>query len=271
MIAAGDIGRCDSSADDATGALVASLPGVVATLGDTAYEDGTMLELEECFGGSWGGVKDRIRFAATGNHDMHTDSGEPLQAYMGSAAAQDGRTWFSDDLGAWHVVVLDTNCGLFGGRCASESEQVGWLREDLQAAGARCTLALMHQPRFSSGQHGDDRALARSGTSCTRRTPSWSSVVTTTTTSASPLRRPTARRTTRVASCSSSSVLVAPTWRGSRRPGRTPWSGSTTRTGSLSSRSARIRGRSVSSMSLAWHATQVEGRATDRGVISWLA
>ena len=159
LIAAGDIGRCDSTADDATGALAASLPGVVATLGDTAYEDGTTQQLEECFGGSWGGVKDRIRFAVTGNHDIHTDGGAPLQAYMGSAAARDGRTWFSDDLGAWHVVVLDSNCGFLGGRCASESEQLRWLREDLAASDARCTLALMHQPRFSSGYHGDARAV----------------------------------------------------------------------------------------------------------------
>lgn len=159
LIAAGDIGRCDSTLDDATGALAASLPGVVATLGDTAYPDGTTQQLEECFGGSWGVVKDRIRFAVTGNHDVHTDDGEPLQAYLGSAAARDGRTWFSDDLGAWHVVVLDGNCGFFGDSCASDSEQVRWLQEDLAASGARCTLALMHQPRFSSGEHGDDRAM----------------------------------------------------------------------------------------------------------------
>jgi acid phosphatase type 7 len=159
LIAAGDIGRCDSTADDATGALAASLPGVVATLGDTAYEDGTTQELEECFGGSWGGVKDRIRFAVTGNHDVHTDGGEPLRTYMGDAAAREGRTWFSDDLGAWHVVVLDTNCGFLGDLCGSESDQVRWLRQDLAASSARCTIALMHQPRFSSGQHGDSQAV----------------------------------------------------------------------------------------------------------------
>ncbi len=121
--------------------------------------DGTTQQLEECFGGSWGGVKDRIRFAVTGNHDIHTDGGEPLQAYMGSAAARDGRTWFSEDLGTWHVVVLDSNCGFLGDLCGSESDQVRWLREDLAASGARCTLALMHQPRFSSGQHGDSQAV----------------------------------------------------------------------------------------------------------------
>jgi acid phosphatase type 7 len=159
LVAAGDIGRCDSTADDETGALVASLPGVVATLGDTAYEDGTTEELETCFGGSWGGVKDRIAFAVTGNHDRHTDGGEPLRAYMGSAAARDGHTWFSDDLGAWHVVVLDSDCGFLGDRCGSGSEQAAWLREDLARSSARCTLALLHQPRFSSGQHGDSGAV----------------------------------------------------------------------------------------------------------------
>jgi 3',5'-cyclic AMP phosphodiesterase CpdA len=159
LIAAGDIGRCDSAADDATGDLVEGLPGVVATLGDTAYEDGTTRELEECFGRSWGGVRDRIRFAVTGNHDIHTDGGEPLRRYMGDAAAREGRTWFSDDLGAWHVVVLDSDCGFLGDRCGSDSDQVRWLREDLAASGARCTIALMHQPRFSSGQHGDSQAV----------------------------------------------------------------------------------------------------------------
>ncbi len=159
VIAAGDIGRCDSAADDATGALAASLPGIVATLGDTAYPDGTTQQLEECFGGSWGGVKDRIRFAVTGNHDIHTDGGAPLQAYMGSAAVRDGHTWFSEDLGAWHIVVLDGNCGLLGDLCGSESDQARWLHEDLARNDAPCTLALMHQPKFSSGQHGDDGAI----------------------------------------------------------------------------------------------------------------
>ena len=159
LLAAGDIGRCDSTHDDATGALVASLPGVIATLGDTAYEDATTAELNDCFGGSWGAVKDRIRFAVTGNHDVHTDDGAPMQAYMGSAATRDGHPWFSDDLGAWHVVVLDGNCGLLARQCSKGSDQATWLRDDLAASDALCTVALLHQPRFSSGQHGNDRGV----------------------------------------------------------------------------------------------------------------
>ena len=83
LLAAGDIGRCDSTHDDATGALVSGLPGVIATLGDTAYEDGTSAELNDCFGGSWGAVKDRVRFAVTGNHDIHTDGGAPTGGVHG--------------------------------------------------------------------------------------------------------------------------------------------------------------------------------------------
>ena len=112
LIAVGDVGRCDATGDDETGALAASLPGTVAILGDTAYDSGSAPELERCFGESWGAVEDRIRYAAMGNHDIKTDDGAPLKAYLGDAVSRDGRTWFSDDLGAWHVVVLDSNCGL---------------------------------------------------------------------------------------------------------------------------------------------------------------
>lgn len=156
LVAAGDIGRCDATTDNDTGALAAALPGVVATLGDTAYDSGSRDELERCFGESWGGVKDRIRFAVTGNHDVRTDGGAPLRAYLGSAAARDGHTYFSDELGAWHVVVLDADCGTVDGGCGPDSPQVRWLRDDLASHPSACTLALWHQPRFSSGEHGDD-------------------------------------------------------------------------------------------------------------------
>jgi alkaline phosphatase len=159
LVAVGDIGRCDATGDDETGALTASLPGVVAILGDTAYENGSAAELERCFGESWGAVEDRIRYAVMGNHDIKTDDGAPLEAYLGDAVSRGGRTWFSEDLGAWHVVVLDSNCGFLQAACSSESDQVRWLREDLAASDARCTIALWHHPRFSSGYHGNSGSV----------------------------------------------------------------------------------------------------------------
>ncbi len=159
LIAVGDVGRCDATGDDETGALAASLPGVVAILGDTAYESGSAAELEQCFGGSWGAVEDRIRYAAMGNHDIKTDDGAPLEAYLGDAVSRDGRTWFSDDLGAWHVVVLDSNCGFLQGGLQQR------VRPGPLAAGGsrreRCPvhLALWHHPRFSSGYHGNSGSV----------------------------------------------------------------------------------------------------------------
>jgi alkaline phosphatase len=131
----------------------------VFTLGDNAYNDGSAAQLRDCYGPSWGRVLDRTRFVVTGNHDIRTDDGAPEAAYFGDAAVRNGVTWFSEDVGAWHVIVLDANCGHLDGGCGADSAQVRWLRDDLAASTARCTLALWHQPRFSSGEHGNDRSV----------------------------------------------------------------------------------------------------------------
>jgi hypothetical protein len=156
LVGAGDIARCDASDDKATARLLEQTPGIVFTLGDNAYENGTEAELRDCYAPSWGRVLDRTRFAVAGNHDYGTPGAEPFKAYFGQAAVRDGATWFSEDVGSWHVVVLDSNCADVKGGCGPDSPQVQWLRADLAAMTARCTLALWHQPRFSSGMHGDD-------------------------------------------------------------------------------------------------------------------
>ncbi len=160
LVGAGDIARCDSDADEATASLVDATPGIVFTLGDTAYDSGSEAELRDCYGPTWGRFRDRTRFVATGNHDIRTDGGAPLRAYFGDAATRNGVTWFSEDVGTWHVIVLDSNCGSLDGGCGSESAQLRWLRDDLAASDARCTVALWHHPRFSSGTHGNDKAVA---------------------------------------------------------------------------------------------------------------
>jgi hypothetical protein len=158
LVAVGDIAECASDGDERTGALAASLPGTIATLGDTAYDRGTRKELEECFGASWGPVKDRIAWAVSGNHDYMTDDGAPLREYLGAAAIRDGRTYFADVLGSWQILVLDTNCDKVAGGCGPDSPQVAWLRDTLAAGDARCTVALYHHPRWSSGYHGETRS-----------------------------------------------------------------------------------------------------------------
>jgi hypothetical protein len=55
--------------------------------------------------------------------------------------------------------VLNSNCSRIGG-CGVGSPQERWLRRDLAAHPARCTVAYWHHPRWSSGLHGSDRTMA---------------------------------------------------------------------------------------------------------------
>ena len=55
--------------------------------------------------------------------------------------------------------MLDSDCTSVGG-CGAASDQGRWLSADLAASKARCTLAIWHHPRFSSGDHGNDTVVA---------------------------------------------------------------------------------------------------------------
>jgi hypothetical protein len=162
LVAAGDIATCGSQTDEATAWIVAKIPGTVAVLGDAVYERGTAAEFRDCY--SWRRFRSRTR-AALGNHEYLTPDARPARAYFRLPAPG----YYSYELGAWHVVVLNSNCGPAGG-CGSGSPQQRWLEADLAATSATCTLAYAHHPRFSSGLHGSDpsletlwRTLARGG------------------------------------------------------------------------------------------------------------
>ena len=159
LVGAGDIASCNLDADEATARLLDEIPGTVFTAGDNAYEDGSTGDYEGCYGPTWGRHKDRTKPAA-GNHDYQTQGAAGYRAYFGAAATNaDGKTWYSYDLGTWHVVVLDSNCRAAGG-CDAGSEQGRWLAADLAATKAGCTMAIWHHPRFSSGEHGNDKDVA---------------------------------------------------------------------------------------------------------------
>ncbi|MDQ5822506.1 MAG: metallophosphoesterase [Actinomycetota bacterium] len=158
LIAVGDVGACNSAADEETAKLVATLPGTIALLGDIAYEHGTDDEFARCYDPSWGRFKSRTR-PAPGNHEYVTPGAAGYFRYFGPRAGPDSRGYYSYNLGAWHVVALNSNCSQAGG-CAAGSAQERWLRADLRRSRAKCTLAYWHHPRFSSGLHGDDATVA---------------------------------------------------------------------------------------------------------------
>ena len=158
LVGAGDIGQCGSDADEDTAALLDTIQGTVFTAGDNAYENGTAEQFRECYEPSWGRHRGRTR-PAPGNHDWETPGLAGYLGYFGDAAkGPGGSSWYSYDLGTWHVIVLDSMCSKVGG-CDPASPQGQWLAADLAASDAACTLAIFHHPRFTSGEHGDTESM----------------------------------------------------------------------------------------------------------------
>ena len=189
VIAAGDIASCLSTGDEATADLIDGIAGTVITLGDNVYDNGTLAEYTACYAPSWGRHKSRTR-PAPGNHEYNTPNATGYFTYFGAAAGDPTKGYYSYDLGAWHIIVLNSNLGCTTISCALGSEQDAWLRADLAAHSNVCTLAYWHHPRFSSGAiHGDHPRSRTSGARSTRTAPTSSSTATSTSTSVSPRRR----------------------------------------------------------------------------------
>ena len=151
FVGAGDIGSCESAGDEATAALLDSIPGTVFTLGDNEYESGTPAEYRDCYDPSWGRHKARTK-PVPGNHDYGSRGAAGYFGYFGAAAGDPQKGYYSFDLEDWHIVALNDNIDHSTG-----SPQEQWLRADLAAHKTACTLAYWHAPRFSSGsEHGDD-------------------------------------------------------------------------------------------------------------------
>jgi acid phosphatase type 7 len=158
LLAAGDIARCGEPGAAATAALLRDRPGTVATLGDNAYPAGSKQQFADCYNPTWGVEKARTR-PAPGNHEYGMPGASGYFDYFGAAAGDPKTGYYSYDLGAWHIVVLNSNCEEVGG-CEADSPEGRWLRKDLAAHPTTCTLAYWHHPLFSSGtEHGGDDAM----------------------------------------------------------------------------------------------------------------
>jgi hypothetical protein len=155
VVAAGDIAKCSTEDDEATAELVEGVEGTVLALGDAAYPRGSVANFEECYDPSWGRFKERTK-PVPGNHEYYTEGARGYFEYFGEAAGDPEEGYYSYELGSWHVVALNSNCGEGEIRCGPGSAQTQWLKEDLAANDQTlCTLAYMHHPRFSSGEkHG---------------------------------------------------------------------------------------------------------------------
>jgi chitodextrinase len=163
---AGDATHCH---EVQTSDLMMSGVDAVLPLGDDQYECGGLAAFQQSYERSWGRLKS-ITHPAIGNHDYkgadastlgytptdcaHNAStpGSGYFAYFGAAGGDPAKGYYSYDIGTWHLIALNSNCGHAGG-CGAGSPQEVWLRNDLATHPNRCTIAYMHHPRWSSAEY----------------------------------------------------------------------------------------------------------------------
>jgi acid phosphatase type 7 len=152
LVGAGDIVGCrDPQGALATAKLIERIPGTVFAVGDLVYDAKTLAQFQTCYGQAWGKFKERTK-PALGNHEYLERNAAPYFQYWGAQAGPAGKGYYSYELGAWHVVVLNTNCEAPGlGGCAAGSPQEIWLRRDLREHHDACIVAYGHHALFSSG------------------------------------------------------------------------------------------------------------------------
>jgi hypothetical protein len=150
ILVAGNIATCGTTNDEATAALLETLPGTIFTLGDNAFPDGLVDAYNGCYQPSWGRHKTRT-YAALGNHEYNSGTAGPSFDYFGTRAGPRDLGYYSLDLGNWHIIVLNVNDFTVNESKPFEgSTQDEWLQADLASKSKACTLAIWHNPRFFS-------------------------------------------------------------------------------------------------------------------------
>jgi hypothetical protein len=115
-------------------------------LGDVQYESGRYRDFVENYDAYFHGLKS-ISEPVPGNHDYGTADAAGYYRYFGARGhGPDG--YYSYDLGGWHIVALNSAICPAATGCGRGDPQYRWLRRDLAADDAECTLAYWHHPRF---------------------------------------------------------------------------------------------------------------------------
>ena len=171
VVAVGDIAcpagdKTNNCQQAATATLAANQnPDDVLPLGDTQYDHGAFSEFEGAgaYNATWG-MFNPIVHPVPGNHEYDTSGAGGYFQYFGAAANPPSGN-YSFNVGAWHVIALNSECSDTTG-CSDSvagnttSAQVSWLQSDLAAHPAACTLAYWHHPLFSDGDIGDSPGVA---------------------------------------------------------------------------------------------------------------
>jgi Calcineurin-like phosphoesterase len=176
---AGTSSRCAEARVSAAMAAETDVDGMLG-LGDYQYSCDDPNDFAVSYTPTWGVMNPFITPAA-GNHEYQTgtdaygaacpSTNTTAQDYF-SYFANSGSNWagggshqataghFSYDIGSWHIIALNANCGKSGvGGCGASSSQTKWLASDLSSTAQPCILAYWHQPRWT-GQSKNSSATS---------------------------------------------------------------------------------------------------------------
>ncbi|TCN37651.1 3',5'-cyclic AMP phosphodiesterase CpdA [Kribbella orskensis] len=137
-------------------------PDLVLGLGDFQYQRGNLRALNNSYDRSWGRFISRTYPINGTSHDLYGTGGY-VDYWNGGSAGGHGTTpirqeqqWsYSFDIGDWHFIALNTSC--WQRDDCDPDRWTQWLRDDLGRSHARCTIAYMHEPYWTSPTDEHDR------------------------------------------------------------------------------------------------------------------
>jgi hypothetical protein len=128
--------------------MVTEFGGELFLAGDLAYPSGTLANFRRCFDPDYARFRSRF-WAAPGNHEYEVAGAADYFTYFGERAGPDRRGYYAVRSATWQVLMLNSNIPN-----SRNTPQIEWVRQQLQADPARCTLAVMHHPFDTSGPNG---------------------------------------------------------------------------------------------------------------------
>ena len=150
----GDTGWCGSPAMAPIARLFDRFDGDIILAGDLAYPSGTQEDFRNCFEPSFGRFKARMR-ASPGNHEyMASASAEPYFTYFGDRSGPHRLGFYSFRAAEWTVLMLNSSIPIGRG-----SPQLAFVRQVMQQAPTRCSMAVLHHPFDSSSLNGPTPSL----------------------------------------------------------------------------------------------------------------
>jgi hypothetical protein len=173
VAAAGDIAAAMDGDEATTATLLHKVHAVtplkaILMLGDGAYRFAELAEYKKLYEPTWGVPEFKaITYAIPGNHEyLNNNVAKGYFDYWNGIGVDNGKAgprgkgYYSFDLGAWHIIALNSNEDCKFVACGEGSDQLAFLRADLASHPVLCTLVMVHAPRYQSGTHrGDTPAL----------------------------------------------------------------------------------------------------------------